>query len=79
MKLLSIAAMVAMLLVAGAALAQEVVYQKHTVVDFGADEIQGKHMGPDNEMVIIHKNGRLKNLINVRTSFREEILQALPK
>lgn len=66
------------LLSASTALAQEdVVYKKHTVVDFGDDTIDGNLSKPDGAYLQSRKNQRHQRLIKVRASFRPEILQSV--
>jgi hypothetical protein len=63
---------------ASTALAQEdVVYKKHTVVDFGDDTIDGNLSKPDGAYLQSRKNQRHQRLIKVRASFRPEILQSV--
>lgn len=59
------------------ALADEVVYKKHTVVDFGDDTIDGNLSKPDGAYLESRKNQRHQRLIKVRQSFRTEILQSV--
>lgn len=65
------------LLVAAPAMAQEVVYEKHSVVDFGDDTIDGNLTRPDGQYLESRKNQRHINLIKVRENFRPEILQSV--
>ena len=67
----------ALLFGAQAALAQEVVYKKHTVVDFGDDTIDGNLSRPDGAYLQSRKQQRHQRLIKVRDSFRPEILQSV--
>jgi hypothetical protein len=57
--------------------AGEVVYQKHTVVDFGDDTIEGDLSKPDGQYLESRKKQRHAKLIKVRESFRLEILQSV--
>lgn len=60
------------------ALAQdEVVYQKHTVVDFGDDTIDGNLSKPDGQYLESRKRLKHNRLIKVRDNFRTEILQSI--
>jgi len=67
------------LLVMGSATAwaQDVVYQKHTVVDFGDDTIDGNLTKPDGQYLESQKRLRHQRLIKVRENFRTEILQSI--
>lgn len=79
-KILSIIAAVAVMSVAGSAFAQEsgdVVYRKHTVVDFGDDTIEGDLSKPDGAYLESQKRLRHQRLIKVRENFRPEILQSV--
>lgn len=75
------AALVAVLLGASVpAMAQDsgdVVYRKHTVVDFGDDTIEGDLSKPDGAYLDSQKRQRHNRLIKVRESFRPEILQSV--
>ena len=57
--------------------ADDVVYEKHTVVDFGDDTIDGNLTKPDGQYLESRKKQRHINLIRVRESFRPEILQSV--
>lgn len=80
-KILWLAAATAFLLGASVpAFAQEsgdVVYRKHTVVDFGDDTIEGDLSKPDGAYLESQKRLRHQRLIKVRESFRPEILQSV--
>lgn len=80
-KAIVIAAMAASLLVMAApAMAQDsgdVVYRKHTVVDFGDDTIEGDLSKPDGAYLDSQKRQRHARLIKVRENFRPEILQSV--
>lgn len=72
--------MAALLGIAAPAFAQEsgdVVYRKHTVVDFGDDTIEGDLSKPDGAYLESQKRLRHQRLIKVRESFRPEILQSV--
>jgi hypothetical protein len=78
--MLIIAVAVAVLAVSGSAWAQDggdVVYRKHTVVDFGDDTIEGDLSKPDGAYLESQKRLRHQRLIKVRDSFRPEILQSV--
>ncbi len=56
--------------------AEDVVYQKHTVVDFGDDTIEGDLSKPDGQYLESRKRLRHQRLIKVRENFRPEILRS---
>lgn len=64
-------------LAARSAMADEVVYKKHTVVDFGDDTIEGDLSKPDGAYLESRKRLRHQRLIKVRENFRPEILQSV--
>ena len=66
-----------MTLGATTAMAQDVIYKKHTVVDFGDDTIDGNLSKPDGAYLESRKQQRHQRLIKVRESFRPEILQSV--
>lgn len=55
----------------------DVVYQKHTVVDFSDDTIEGDLSKPDGQFLEARKRLRHQRLIKVREHFRTEILQSV--
>lgn len=57
--------------------AKDVVYKKHTVVDFSEDTIEGDLSKPDAQYLESRKRLRHEHLIQVKKSFRQEILQSL--
>jgi len=57
--------------------AEEVVYQKHTVVEFGDDTIEGDLSKPDGQYLESRKRSRHQRLIKVRETFKTEILQSV--
>ena len=59
------------------AAAGEVVFKKHTVVDFGDDTIEGDLSKPDGAYLESRKRLRHQRLIKVRDNFRAEILQSV--
>lgn len=67
------------------ALAQEagddpgVVYKKKTVYSFADDTIDGDLTRPDGAYVESRKRVRHSNLIRIRESFREQILQSVSR
>lgn len=63
--------------IGGVARAEEVVYQKHSVVDFADDTIEGDLSKPDGQYLESRKRLRHQRLIKVRDSFRPEILQSV--
>ncbi|MBI5512050.1 MAG: hypothetical protein HY903_25105 [Deltaproteobacteria bacterium] len=68
----------ALVLLATPAMAEdEVVFKKHTVVDFGDDTIDGSLSKPDGAYLESRKNQRHARLIKVRESFRTEILMSV--
>ena len=75
--LAALVAAVALLVQASPALADDVVYKKHTVVDFGDDTIDGNLSKPDGAYLDARKQQRHQKLIKVRESFRTEILQSV--
>lgn len=78
MKLAAVSAiLLALVLAPQVASAQEVVYQKHTVVDFGDDTIEGDLSKPDGQYLESRKRLRHQRLIKVRENFRAEILQSV--
>jgi hypothetical protein len=56
---------------------EEVIYKKHTVVDFGDDTIDGSLSKPDGAYLESRKNQRHARLIKVRETFRTEILMSV--
>ena len=73
----TVAALLALTFTAAPALAQEVIYQKHQVVDFGDDTIDGNLSRPDGQFLESRKKLRHQRLIKVRENFRPEILQSV--
>ena len=59
--------------------AEEIVYQKHTVIEFGDDTIEGDLTKPDGQYLESRKKFRHQRLIKVRRSFRTELLQTIKK
>jgi hypothetical protein len=57
--------------------AQEVIYKKHTVVDFGDDTIDGNLSRPDGQYLDSRKRQNHQKLIKVRLDFRPEILSSV--
>jgi len=75
---LAVAAVIAGLAVPMAArAADDVQYQKHTVVDFGDDTIEGDLSKPDGQYLESRKRLRHQRLIKVRENFKTEILQSV--
>ena len=66
-----------MTLGATTAMAQDVVYKKHTVVEFGDDTIDGNLSRPDGQYLESRKRQRHQRLIKVRPNFRPEILRSV--
>ncbi len=76
----AIAAAIGMLVFIGAGEARaqdEIVYEKHSVVDFGDDTIDGNLSRPDGQYLESQKRRRHERLIRVRKDFRPEILQSV--
>ena len=71
------AALAISLVHAAPALAEDVVYEKHTVVDFGDDTIDGNLSRPDGQYLQSRKKLKHRRLIKVRQDFRSEILQSV--
>ncbi len=59
------------------AAADDVVYQKHTVVEFGDDTIDGNLSKPDGQYLEARKRLRHQRLIKIREDFKSEILQSV--
>ena len=59
------------------AAAEDVVYEKHTIVDFGDDTIEGDLTKPDGQYLESRKRLRHERLIKIRDSFRHEILRSV--
>ncbi|MEK7704970.1 MAG: hypothetical protein AAB426_08425 [Myxococcota bacterium] len=57
--------------------AEEVVYQKHTVLEFGDATIEGDLSRPDGQYLESRKRLRHQRLIKVRETFRAEILKSV--
>lgn len=77
LALMAAAAVFAGLGVSEAWAQNDVVYQKHTVVEFGDDTIEGDLSKPDGQYIDARKRQRHKNLIKVREDFRNEILRSV--
>lgn len=74
----------AVLVLAPAALAQgkpggaeNVKYERKTVINFEDDTIEGDLTKPDGEYVEARKRVRHSNLIKIREQFREKVLQSV--
>ena len=76
-RALGVMLVAAAMMASGTARAEDVVYQKHTVVDFGDDTIEGDLSKPDGAYLESRKRLRHQRLIKVRESFRPEILQSV--
>ncbi len=74
---LALATALALVAIAAPARADDVVYQKHQVVDFGDDTIDGNLSKPDGQYLESRKRLRHQRLIKVRESFKPEILQSV--
>lgn len=57
--------------------AEEVVYQKNQVVDFGDDTIEGDLSKPDGQYLESQKKLRHQRLIKIRDNFKPEILHSV--
>lgn len=55
----------------------DIVFEKHSVVDFGDDTIDGNLNKPDGQYLESQKRRRHERLIRVRQNFRPEILQSV--
>ncbi|MEL6545164.1 MAG: hypothetical protein AAFQ82_11110 [Myxococcota bacterium] len=80
MKSLALLALFAMILPASTALAEEpveVVYQKHTVVSFGDDTIDGTLSRPDERVTESRRRLTHAKLIKIRDNFRRQILTSV--
>ncbi len=78
--LVSVLLVIGFLLAAVPAFAEgegDVIYKKHTVVDFGDDTIDGSLSKPDGAYLESRKNQRHARLIKVRETFRTEILMSV--
>ncbi len=67
----------ACLLPAAAQAAPPVIYEKHTVVTFGDDTVEGDLSRPDGQYVESRKRLRHQRLIRVREHFRAELLASV--
>ena len=74
----------ALALVAASAAAQEgkppdpkVQYERTTVIDFEDDTIQGDLTRPDGEYIDARRKATHANLIKVRESFRDQVLESV--
>jgi len=65
------------LAVAGTARAQDVKYKKTTEYNFSEDTIAGDLTRPDGEYVEARRKVRHSNLIRIRKSFRDKVLQSV--
>ena len=67
-----------LLLSSSSAMAEdEIIYQKHQVVHFGDDTIDGNLSRPDGQYLESRKRLKHRRLIKVRQNFRPEILQSV--
>ena len=57
--------------------AEEVVYKKHTRIDFSDEAIAGELTRPDGKYLESRKKFRYRRLIKIRKTFRMKILQSL--
>ena len=80
MNSLALLALFAMILPASTALAKEpaeVVYQKHTVVPFGDDTIDGTLSRPDERVTESRQRQTHAKLFKIRDNFRRRILSSV--
>jgi len=67
-----------LLVLATTARADETVeYEKNTVLDFDEDTIQGDLTRPDGELVDAKRKVSHSNLVRVRESFRDQVLESV--
>ncbi len=68
-----------LLLTAGfSASAEEIIeYEQHTELDFDEDTIQGDLTRPDGELVDAKRRVTHSNLVKVRESFRDQVLESV--
>ncbi|HWV37863.1 MAG TPA: adventurous gliding motility protein CglF [Vulgatibacter sp.] len=61
-----------------AAGAEEIIeYEKNTVLDFDEDTIEGDLTRPDGELVDAKRRVTHSNLVRVRESFRDQVLESV--
>ena len=73
----AVVALFGLLATSSSARAEEVIFQKHTVVDFGDDTIDGNLSRPDGQYLESRKKRGHERLVKVRQHFRPEILQSV--
>lgn len=56
---------------------QTIEYEKNTVLDFDEDTIQGDLTRPDGEIVDAKRKVSHSNLVRVRESFRDQVLESV--
>jgi hypothetical protein len=59
--------------------AARVIYQKHSVVSFGDDTVEGDLSRPDGQYLESRKRLRHQRLIRLRASFRAELLASVQR
>lgn len=78
MRLVAITFTALLLASTTAAKAQETIeYEKNTVLDFDEDTIQGDLTRPDGELVDAKRRVSHSNLVRVRESFRDQVLESV--
>jgi len=78
MRLVAITFTALLLVSATAASAEETIeYEKNTVLDFDEDTIQGDLTRPDGELVDAKRRVSHSNLVRVRESFRDQVLESV--
>lgn len=72
------------LLLASSALAQssqpaetEVIYQKKTTVIFTPQEVGGKRVGPEGELIRVRSGAKFSSFIKLRTNFRDKMARSV--
>lgn len=79
MKLVTMTFAALLLVSASAATASEptIEFEKNTVLDFDEDTIQGDLTRPDGELVDAKRKVSHSNLVRVRESFRDQVLESV--
>jgi len=78
MRLVTITLTALLLASSTAARAEETIeYEKNTVLDFDEDTIQGDLTRPDGELVDAKRRVSHSNLVRVRESFRDQVLESV--
>jgi hypothetical protein len=58
-------------------LAQDTVYEEQTNYDFEDDYVDGQVIRPDGELIDGRRAGKESSLINIRSSFIDEMVQSV--